>query len=494
MIVVGAAVIACGMPSRLAVPTSLPVDETETIGAPPVEALPVVAGVVTATPVIDVTDSIPGSVPVSTDVSAAIADATLSPVTTSAPGNDGAINATATTASPVPEAEDEPVSPLLDDRPVDHKRLQEELRKLIGTEGWASLGVPDDLAALAQAFVERDQPLDGSVSQWFQSLLDQRRMLEGLISKQVIAPPGIQPEIHVEDFKDEWGERIPVLYARAVGDRGARPQLFLIIRGEKGRAVGLALAPQLDKLEQRISPDGRFVLYFDERGRHLVSADALWVDKKDPDEKTLHEHLVDLYSKNNLYARASVFPRYTFPVEGIEAGFLGIELTLSYPQILLLNDAFSLYLRTELEPLKPAMFSSGISVIILDRLDVASGMNYSGTGLIILDRRDLFGNKYQLAQVLAHEATHVLQGDLTKGVDICKQLLRREVADQAVPVDMLKWNADQLLAAIDAGKVGAYHVSMWTLNRLNIRDLGWLQKIIQTGKYNGQSLLIGCDN
>lgn len=372
-------------------------------------------------------------------------------------------------------------------------RRRRELQQRIESPEWARLGVPEAIDAQARAYVLDPASLDESSMQWFDALLDQWRTLDGLISRQVVAPPDVKLEVRLRDTIDPDGIHVPVVFARATGGKISKEQLYLIIHGEKGSSIGLALAPQLEQLKQQISLNGQKVEYVDERGNVLVSADARPIDHKDPDQEALHEHLVDLYSKNNPYSKASVFPRYVFPVDGIEAGFMGIEYALSHTQIVLLNDAFSLYSRPELAPLKTAMFGPDISVIVLDRLYIASGLNYSGTGSIILDRRDLFGNKYQLAQVLAHEAAHVMQGDLDKKADVCDQLLEREVADQTIPPEMLDWDANHIIVAIEDGTIGSYHVSMWMLNRLNIRDLAWLQQVIQTGKFDGQSLLIGCD-
>jgi len=178
-------------------------------------------------------------------------------------------------------------------------------------------------------------------------------------------------------------------------------------------------------------------------------------------------------------------------VDGIEAAFYGLDRSLTSAQVILLRETFLVYDRPALEPLKPAMFGSGVSILVMDRLKDAAGMNYSGTGIIVLDRRDLFGNKYQLAQVLAHEASHVLQGELGAG-DLCDQLLKREVADQTIPSDFLAWDADRLLHGIQDKEVGGYHVSLWMLTKLGIRDTAWLYDVIYSGRANGQSLRVGC--
>lgn len=492
LFVVWATTIACGLSFQTAVvPTIYPTEETESPTTAVVEG--------SAINTEDVDEPVRQTSATSTMAASKAEAGGISTVTVELLSTDiietivPTARSSATATKPVPAQDSTPQPALSLDDLGGLDRRRKELQERVESPEWVKLGVPETIDAQARAFLLDASTLDENSIQWFHSLLDQWRLLDGLISRQVVAPNGVKPEIRLWDRIDLEGTQIPVLYARASGDMITTEQLFTVIHGEKGSSIGLALAPQLEKLTQQISLNGQNVEYVDESGKVLVTVDARPVDQKDPDQEALHEHLVDLYSKNNSYSKASVFPRYVISVDGIEAGFMGIEYSLSHTQIVLLNDAFSLYSRPELVPLKTAMFGRDISVIVLDRLYIASGLNYSGTGSIILDRRDLFGNKYQLAQVLAHEAAHVLQGDLGKKVDVCDQLLRREVADQTIPLDMLDWDADQVVAAIKDGTIGAYHVSMWILNQLNIRDLEWLQQVIKTGKFNGQSLLIGCD-
>lgn len=140
----------------------------------------------------------------------------------------------------------------------------------------------------------------------------------------------------------------------------------------------------------------------------------------------------------------------------------------------------------------PEILSSDIAYIILDKIegDIA-GLTYSGAGVVELDRRDLFGNRYQLASVIAHEGSHVLQGP-AKSEEDCAGTLRREVGDQIIPTGFYDWTGEQLLEAIKAGKIGAYHVSLWVLTSLGIKDLGRLQQVIHTGKV-GTSSVVDCN-
>jgi hypothetical protein len=110
--------------------------------------------------------------------------------------------------------------------------------------------------------------------------------------------------------------------------------------------------------------------------------------------------------------------------------------------------------------------------------------------VVELDRRDLFGNRYELASVIAHEGSHVLQGDLKNGVDVCKQILAREIGNSTIPQDFYTWDANQLLQAIKDGKIGAYHASLWSMYKLGLKNLDWVVEAIHTGQVNGQSVVL----
>ena len=80
-----------------------------------------------------------------------------------------------------------------------------------------------------------------------------------------------------------------------------------------------------------------------------------------------------------------------------------------------------LYNRPDLMVLKSAFLGPQVAVIVTNDLGRAIGLTYTGTGVVEIDRQDLFGNKYWIAMVLAHEASHVLQGAMP---DQCSTLFR----------------------------------------------------------------------
>ncbi len=139
--------------------------------------------------------------------------------------------------------------------------------------------------------------------------------------------------------------------------------------------------------------------------------------------------------------------------------------------------------------MQPDLFDPSIAYVLIDKIagDTA-GLTYAGTGVVELDRRDLFGNKYLLASVIAHEGSHVLQGPETDNAD-CAEQLSREVGNQTIPAGFYQWDGTTLLQAIKDRQIGAYHVSLWMLFRLGVKDTAWIVQAIKTGTVNGGSVV-----
>jgi hypothetical protein len=188
----------------------------------------------------------------------------------------------------------------------------------------------------------------------------------------------------------------------------------------------------------------------------------------------------------------TIFPRYKVNIPGIESYFYGLEDSLTDKQIVLLNEAFELFTRPEFAAFQEGFFGSEISVFIVDELGRAAGLNYTGTGVVMVDRRDLFGNRYVLASVLAHEGSHVQQRNFSRGTNICSTLLQMEIGDRTIPVDFYSWSAEQVVNDIKTRRLGAYHVSLWMMYKLGYGDLEIMREVIHTGAYNGQSVLLDC--
>jgi hypothetical protein len=216
------------------------------------------------------------------------------------------------------------------------------------------------------------------------------------------------------------------------------------------------------------------------------------LDINDLKERKLRDRLEALYPNHDYFAYSS-YPRFFLPGNEIKASFYGLEESLSAIQVLQLNEAFALYDRPEFAMLKSAFFGLDVSMIVTNNdLGRAIGLTYSGTGVIEIDRKELFGNKYWIAMVLAHEASHVLQGALPDHAVTCSEIEKREIGDHKIPIDFYNWSADELVQAVRDLRIGAYHVSLWMLNKLGMKNLQPFQEIIQTGKVNGESVVIDC--
>ncbi len=375
-------------------------------------------------------------------------------------------------------------------------QIEQMLLQLINSETWPIRGLDQDRVVAWEAFARHVGELSSDELTLAQDLLLQWRTLQEA-AQIALVPTQLSVSYRVAEFRHESGETHLVLYG--VVESGQEEengeQLFLVARDRRDRIAGLVAAPLISGLRQRISSDGRYVEYFDpKKGTVLLYADARKLEMGYGKEEALKKRLDELYRKNHPYVIASLYPRYFFPVQDVEASFYTLEESLSYSQILQMNEAFALYSRPKLEPLKRAFFGKNTSVIIVERLPIAVGLTYSGTGVVELDRRDLFGNKYYLAEVLAHEGSHVLQGRLTGKGDECQEILRREIGEAKIPPDFWNWTAEELISNLRDLRIGAYHVSLWMLHQLGIqgREIQILQEIIRTGSYNGVSVTPFC--
>ncbi len=380
--------------------------------------------------------------------------------------------------------------------PQDDDQLRELLAKVISSSAWDKLDLPTDVKAAWQAYASRQRELSQAEKQTLGSFLSQWETLSSLALNGKVAD-GITPGLRARELKDEQGNVQFAAYA--VNEGGLVPgvnasqeeQLLLIARTRAGDVVGLALAPLFERLTQQPSADGNFVEYVDERtGKPLLRADGYAPDSSQPNEKFLEERL-DLIYGTDVKAMLGIYPRYQVLLPGIESYFYALDRNLTYNQVVRLKEALELFQRPAFQPFQAEIFTPDISYIILDKIEGATaGATFSGTGVVELDRRDLFGNRYQLASVIAHEGAHVLQGQPNAGDD-CAEALRREIGDQTIPADFYNWTAEKLLEAVKSEKVGAYHVSLWVLAELGLKDLGWLQAAIRTGKV-GTTPVVDC--
>ena len=374
----------------------------------------------------------------------------------------------------------------------DEATLRQALSGVISAAAWPKLGMPADLAKKWQAFAGGQGSLSAQELQTLAGFLSRWEALNQLIQKGAI-PAGTSPGLRVKEIKGPNGEMTLVLYVvdeQSAVQNGAE-RLFLITHSSKGQAAGLVLAPEVAGFSQQISPDGEYVQYLDGRGKCIVTADAVAIGTSTPHEKELKTKLDIIYqdASNSFYVKASVYPRFIFPFPGVVSGFFGLDATLSANQFVLLYEALDLFNRPVFEPLKAYLFKPETAYMAVDKIGgQAAGVTFTGTGVVELDRKDLFGNKYELMSVVSHEGSHVLQGNLPAKYT-CKDMLRLEIGDGTIPQDFYSWTADQLMQGIIGGQIGAYHVSLWTLNKLGIQNIGWVRQAILTGMVDNQSVV-----
>lgn len=370
-----------------------------------------------------------------------------------------------------------------------------DMAQAIGSAYWADLGLPEALAAKWKAFASGGELSAAELQQVDDFLAQWKTFNEDVLKNHV--PDDASLALRAQTAEGGQGGQMVALYALGTPRKSQEQSFYLIARDEAGKAVGLVLAPQILEMEQRLSPDGKYVEYVGiGDNRALIYADAYHISGKRSIDKVLKEQLEDFYRLNHPYVKASMYPRFFFPVEDVDASFFTVEKNLTRTQLVRMHEAFELYARPELKPIKEAMYNANVTVIILERLYIATGLNYIGTGVIELDRQDLMGNRYDIAEVLAHEGSHVLQGPMhtSSEEDSCRQRIAREVGDKTIATDFSSWTAEQLITAILRRQVGAYHVSLWMMNQLGItgRQIDWLQSVIRTGKVNGYSVAFGC--
>lgn len=161
--------------------------------------------------------------------------------------------------------------------------------------------------------------------------------------------------------------------------------------------------------EDRITVD-----YLDKKGERVLFAEAHQMDFQGKEGELLAGILYALYPRSTDYTRPGVYPRFRFSLQGVNSGFSALDQNLTYTQIMLLKDALDLFQRPELQPMRGSIFDGEISYLVVERLGTENiGVNFVGTKVVLLDRQYLFGNKYLLASVIAHEGSHSLQGAST---------------------------------------------------------------------------------
>lgn len=368
-------------------------------------------------------------------------------------------------------------------------QLIDDLQSVMNSPEWQELGLEQSLMQKWSDFAQGINKLTDNQYAVLGDFLNQRDQWDKLLAGTIV-PGDTQPALRVRELGVEYEHRL-VLYAideQTLMTEGTE-RLFLISRDASGKTTGLFLAPGIENMQQRINPDGAYVQYLSSGGKCILLADARRLDTRRANEKILKERLDQIYA-NEHDPQSSTYPRFHYNITGEAAGFYAIETILTYNQVIRLHEALELFTRPEFAPFKPLIFAEGIAYLVVDKIGKAAGLTYTGAGVVELDRRDLFGNRYELASVIAHEGSHVLQGSLNNDTNICDQILAREIGDGTISQDFYSWEATQLLQAIQDGRIGAYHVSLWSMFKLGLKDLEWIRQAIRTGQVNGRSVVL----
>ncbi len=369
---------------------------------------------------------------------------------------------------------------------IDTAVVRSSLAKLVGNDTWKDLELPGSLKQKWQAFAEGEEVLSGQEIEVLSDYLSQIEKLQSYAAQSLV-PPKTHPVFRAQEVSDDQVQTRLVAYAVEAPEKtGSQAEsLFMITTSTTGLPRGLALAPQIDGLQQHISTDGNYVEYWNNTGKRILRAQGRAV----PKGIILNEALQDLYHHNE-YAQASIFPRFDYPDIGVDTGFYGLEDNLTYQQILLLGEALQLFNRPELAPMKNAILNPKNDILLYETLENGNaGINYVGSNVIGLDRKDLFWNKYYLASVIAHEGTHVMQGPMGITKDVCAEVYHREIANRKIPQDLYNWNAEEVIQAIKDNEIGTYHVSVWFLHLFKFPQLDAFKGIILTGKVSGKPLV-----
>jgi len=362
------------------------------------------------------------------------------------------------------------------------------LRLIINSPYWEKLGLSPDKMDFWFAYADGKQELEGSEKKVLEDFLAQWESLNSLFTNSHFLQDSIVG-YRVKEFPGDQGETRLVLYAidEALSAGEGQDRLFLTTHSSTGEKLSLSLAPEIEGLSQQISSDGNYVEYFDQKGDVLLVADAIEFRGKQDEGKALKKALKEVYQGISQDEKTA-YPRFRFTTPGVDVGFFAIE-QLTYYQILLLKTALDLFERERLQGLAHHIFAEEKSYIIDLRMDDRfSGLASSGSDIAWLDPEKIVGNRYSLAEVIAHEGAHLLQEPTSS----CDTILQYELADGVIPPEIYSWSADELIEALRNQEVGAYHVSLWILNALGVEDLRMVKWVILNGRANKQLLLVNC--
>jgi len=378
--------------------------------------------------------------------------------------------------------------------------MRYDLLSALDSVEWGAVGMSADTENQWRAFAEGKIELPQVETALVESFIAQWETLSPLLEEK-LSPSSAKPAPRLREFEDTQGETrrlssvaIYIIDEKATAEEGSE-RLFLVAHNKAGQAVGLTLSARIEGLEQQPSADGRYVEYQEPDNDWIIRADARWLDPASQRQEITKEFLDEMDAAPH-YQQNSMYPRYYFNILNISSSFYGLE-NLTYNQMLLLKDTLSLYNQNNLAELASEVFASGDEVeYVVTRQShpraAALALPLGGmprNGIVLLFTKNLFHNKYSTAAAIAHEATHVWQGQ-SPGCDEPKRRLQREVGDKTIPNGFYDWGPAELVKAAKLGKIGAYHIGYWVLLKLNqTREAEWTKQVIQTGTAGGESLI-----
>lgn len=379
-------------------------------------------------------------------------------------------------------------------------QLREMLISRINSPEWTELGLTPARSELWQAFSAETIELSQPELQTLQRFLERWSILDELLADPL--PENSQPALRVTEYSHSEGTSTPVIYIidKRPSQLSGEQQLFLIAHNPAGEPQALLMAPQIQELAQRPSPDGEYVDYFDDKDNLLLRSDARQLD----DEITHEKALLDMLQENDvdsLYAKYNLYPRFFFNIPDIPSSFYLVEkLTLN--QIKLLIATFGEFNRPYFVGLKEFTFTPSDNVpFLISREDhpfaAALALPMGGDpprGIILLYSRNIFANKYETMGSIAHEVVHIWQG-VPPGCDKPQARLQREIGNGTIPPDLRTWEAAEIIQqSSQSHQLGAYHMSLWVAMHYNLNDyIRFYRSIITTGTVNGQPI-INCGN
>jgi hypothetical protein len=332
---------------------------------------------------------------------------------------------------------------------------RQPLQGLVASPYWPAIGLPAGQMIKWQRYASGEAQPPANELVELQNFLDQWAKWNGWLASARI-PSHEKLAFRVRQLKRAQSGRRLVLYGldELSTQKEGSERIYLPPPGDLAKPKALILAPRIEGLRQQISATGDMVEYLDNQGQPLLKVDAfrMW-------NNTFLEYVEPRYGGSNMVA--TLFPRFRFFIPGIEAGFFLLEKNLSLKQIIFLEKTLELYNAPALEPLKPHFFAEKkIYVVVPAITEVANASGLTSAGVAVLDRGDLFHYKDDLASTIAHEAAHVMQ--VKSKANRCAY----EIGDGTIPNGFKDWTADHLVSAIEAGQVGAAHVSLWIYVKL----------------------------